>query len=58
MRMMEPLPKARSICAIAASRALFFSMSGFLLVGVSAASDTDSGVEERRFCVDADTTIA
>jgi hypothetical protein len=33
-------------------------MSGFLLVEVSAASDTDSGGEERRFCVDVDTAIA
>ena len=57
MRMMEPLPKARSICAIAASSALFFSMSGFLLVGVTAASDTNSGGAEHRFCVDVDTTI-
>jgi hypothetical protein len=33
-------------------------MSGFLLVGVSAASETDAGAAARRFCVDVDTTIA
>jgi hypothetical protein len=58
MRMIEPLPKARSICAMAASSALFFSISGFLGVAVSAASDIESTAVKRRFCVDTDTTIA
>jgi hypothetical protein len=55
--MIDPLPNARSICAIAASKALFFSISGFL-AAVSGASDVDSTAVKRRFCVDVDTTIA
>jgi hypothetical protein len=42
---------------MAASNALFFSISGFLLAGVSPASDIESTAVKRRFGPEADTTM-